>query len=1807
MKTVFGNLSIRAIVFAMIVMGPICAYAQTSGTTVSLDGNTGKLLLSEGAGSDATYSAFWKHEQAPIQLVMTNCAKGEVQEFNGTSNVFHGINSETGLFTTLPNNMAVESDKKLAIYNWATHYDCSYFAIIAPKGFRILRYIIDADVSGNENTANVDFREYHLAEHATVIVDDDYAFQTTANGSSTVIDRVLDYSSPRLYFKVKFASTAAHSFKFTSFKIVYTIDKPFEASLPNTIDGVATNKFGSGIINLGAFGTNSKSKWTFTSSNVNALSEIEVYDVTENKDLDFAQVNGSPYYFTASNGDYMMEAPKQFRIVGAKVNFLNISTGGAISGYEAGEVAIPESGKQYLIKDADGNYISYIDGALTTTTDARTAWTVTTSGSGYTISIGGDSGSGSSVETGSINVTTGNGTLYKGGSTTGQTWNDTWKSTSTTPQVTLKASANNMTGKSSGYLALASGQAKSSTYTITIDEGYVITGFSAKVSGTAGPTITAGGTTYNVTTSEQTVSVTGLNSSTATFTMGGDNNEVLFSDFVISYQTGGSDSSDDSSTRTTTVTCVETTSRAATLFDSPTTYNSTTSYYRIPAIAKLNNGNLLAISDLRIGGSGDIGTNIPINIVAKKSTDNGANWGTESTIIAGGGSTNFDYAHGDAAVVADSETGKIILLAASGKTGYGSGGVQLGQYYSTDNGATWTGNEITSAIKSAFTSAGLSVSKQFFTSGRIIQSKKVKVGTSYRIYSALCTGNGSIVMYSDDFGGSWAVLGSKVAYSGGDETVLEELPNGDLLLSARLSGSGRGFAVYNYSNLTTGAGSWSSTTTGISQATNCNGEMLLVPTSNSNVYVLLHSVSLSGRTNVTIYYKLIDTTATVYNTPSFYSSGWEVFKQVSTTTSAYSTMVLDNNNEVAFLYEENLNGGYDIVFKSFKVNVTFPEEEQGTDPNIPSTKTYLVHSDTGLGTSTTAEVWEKVSGDLWHVQTGTSTETVSSITSGNAYYITNGSYYLSLNSSNTIVATTEPTTLWTFTKNGNSWRIKSGDYYLRHQSNSLSASTSNNNNSWTYNNHRLSYTSGNTYYLRYNNGWSISSSNSNNTINIVTTTPTYSSNQTLIFFDIASTKYAEDSTAPYTAKLYDKRGETSEESKSESVEHNTPVTLTLDDLNNDAIKFNISDLATGQKALFNVELDLLPLDPHIQTVNVSVNANGKVYNRVVNSLNYEFSDDGEPLAISISDEDYVADNCFLFFQDAFNENENSTNIGNGKSNFFLMGSTFDMYTRDDNNTYESGLRKYKSPLPSKGDEGYPSEPITWNSTYLMGANKIPFTNIDEFTTTSGPDELLETDFYSRVSAAGLNYDTSTGELDPKKFTEAASNTLNVYIYSCDIPVYNLTENEHIAYRFYDVKAKLEVVYEEPVVEVTPIYNSTLKGKNNKKATITADKAVDSGHKFVGIKVTSKVKDGQTGTALGHLNSTEIINAIKTAITDYAYSSEDLLRGILYVDMSALKSVTTRDAETDPWDAFHQGTADNCLYFMPSGFNRNVENTIKGGENGEALGNIIIKDKQPFYTPYKFKTGTYYAIYNREITGGTSTKAVTQSTLVLPFDVTLNEGKAVDAKNEEATEPEYITYYSLGALGEKASENGKVWGVTATPLDATVAKANTPYHISTENPLTACSFAIKQVNANFVASTSNTDGSVYEYNDGSESNWKAYGSYCGEAVKTTDAKTGETFYYSKDLYWKSSTLTTTDKFYILPFRAYFESIEAVQDGVKTFSVFLEDYNDATDIESVETGNTVGSSDVYTLQGTKVKTQGLKRGIYIVGGKKIYVNN
>jgi sialidase-1 len=170
---------------------------------------------------------------------------------------------------------------------------------------------------------------------------------------------------------------------------------------------------------------------------------------------------------------------------------------------------------------------------------------------------------------------------------------------------------------------------------------------------------------------------------------------------------------------------------------------------RIPAITMDKSGNLVAFADKRYGIY-DIGGN-SIDIVARTSSDNGTNWGTQYTAVAHtNNNSGFGFAHGDAAVVTDRESGEMLLMCASGSTGYSSTGIKVGRYYSSDNGKKWginsswttQSNDVTDDMYAIWGSS--TVTKMFFGSGRICQSRFIKTGKYYRLYAALTTNLGSV-------------------------------------------------------------------------------------------------------------------------------------------------------------------------------------------------------------------------------------------------------------------------------------------------------------------------------------------------------------------------------------------------------------------------------------------------------------------------------------------------------------------------------------------------------------------------------------------------------------------------------------------------------------------------------------------------------------------------------------------------------------------------------------------------------------------------------------------------------------------------------------------------------------------------------------------------------------------------------------------------------------------------------------------------------------------------------------------------------
>lgn len=365
--------------------------------------------------------------------------------------------------------------------------------------------------------------------------------------------------------------------------------------------------------------------------------------------------------------------------------------------------------------------------------------------------------------------------------------------------------------------------------------------------------------------------------------------------------------------------------------------------YRIPAIAALPDNGLIALTDYRHCRS-DIGFG-RVDIHARTSYDGGLTWGKEFTVIEGTGvSKATDCGFGDPAVVADRESGEILVMLVCGETGYlhptttRQNPNRMAMLRSTDFGKTWTPwQEITEDVYSLFDeSVHGCVQSCFVGSGKIFQSRKIKVGSHYRIYAALCARpNGNRVIYSDDFGRSWHALGSidDLPAPHGDEPKCEELPDGRLILSSRAWG-GRLFNIFEYTDIATGKGTWQNEAgsgkgnngcTAISNA--CNGEILIVPArrmkDRKKVLLALQSVPLGpDRTNVGIYYKELPEDLSSMTSESF-AADWEKPYQVTSLLSAYSTMIQLPDGNIAFYYEEKDNccpHGFNMIYREIPLD-----------------------------------------------------------------------------------------------------------------------------------------------------------------------------------------------------------------------------------------------------------------------------------------------------------------------------------------------------------------------------------------------------------------------------------------------------------------------------------------------------------------------------------------------------------------------------------------------------------------------------------------------------------------------------------------------------------------------------------------------------------------------------------------------------------------------------------------------------------------------------------------------------------------------
>ena len=357
-------------------------------------------------------------------------------------------------------------------------------------------------------------------------------------------------------------------------------------------------------------------------------------------------------------------------------------------------------------------------------------------------------------------------------------------------------------------------------------------------------------------------------------------------------------------------------------------------FYRIPAFAVTNDGILLAVTDLRYTDNTDLGYGHGIDLLIKRSEDNGKNWSapTNITNIPAGDVNGY----GDAAIVADRESDDVLILCVHGNVFYphgtASNHLKAIQFVSHDGGKTFPDSEKKDISDTIF---GFNTSwiSLFFGSGRIMQSRYIKAGSHYRIYSALLSLHyGNAVVYSDDFGSTWRVLGdaSTSPIPDGNEAKVEELPDGSVLLSSRKD-NGRFVNIFTYTNPDTGAGSWSTTkeTLNLGGGSGTNGEIFIVKARKADtkepVYLAFQShPNGPGRSNVTIYWRELPN-GTISINDFVSASAWNSQSYlVQSGSSAYSTMDVQRDGGIGFLYERNTRGAgldYDIAYKNLPIDV----------------------------------------------------------------------------------------------------------------------------------------------------------------------------------------------------------------------------------------------------------------------------------------------------------------------------------------------------------------------------------------------------------------------------------------------------------------------------------------------------------------------------------------------------------------------------------------------------------------------------------------------------------------------------------------------------------------------------------------------------------------------------------------------------------------------------------------------------------------------------------------------------------------------
>ena len=307
--------------------------------------------------------------------------------------------------------------------------------------------------------------------------------------------------------------------------------------------------------------------------------------------------------------------------------------------------------------------------------------------------------------------------------------------------------------------------------------------------------------------------------------------------------------------------------------------------YRIPAIVKSKSNTLLAFAEARKARSnGDSGD---IDLVVKRSSDNGKTWSKQITIWNDGQNTC-----GNPVPIVD-DRGRIHLLMTWnfqtdkwGAITNGTGEDSRRPYYtySDDDGITWAQPvEITSSVKkekwdwyATGPCHGIQIQKGIHK-GRLVAPNYFTTRESGKVTSY------SHIIYSDDYGKTWKP-GEPTPVGGVGECSVAEIGEGTLMLNMRAD---EGFYRKSCTSIDGGL-TWSSPQISIDQIDcKCQGSILSI----GGAVFLSNAASATERINMTI----------IKSTDN--GKNWKGQYTVYEGNSGYSDIVELSDSQIAIIYE----------------------------------------------------------------------------------------------------------------------------------------------------------------------------------------------------------------------------------------------------------------------------------------------------------------------------------------------------------------------------------------------------------------------------------------------------------------------------------------------------------------------------------------------------------------------------------------------------------------------------------------------------------------------------------------------------------------------------------------------------------------------------------------------------------------------------------------------------------------------------------------------------------------------------------------